>query len=803
MIINHNLTSLNACRNLELNRKISAKTTEKLSSGLRINRAADDAAGSTISETMRSQIRGLYQASRNSQDAISLIQTAEGALSETQTILQRIRELSVQAANDGYTSNDRLEIQKEIDQLIEEVDRIANTTTFNNKNLLDGTSAALVSTDRATTEVFMRDDPNMTELSAAGFYNIDISATKAGIPQTQTSNILLATKGDGPLADLTADPSAQTTPVAATGLDYYNSYAVSTNNNAGTGFTTSTAYEQQAVMTSPNANPNFFTSSDHYQGLITAASSYNGSLLVEVTAVNPAPANTLTATVKGHVMREANGAQYDFTQTNVTLNMNASFPNTIFSVNSPPVSLSILYYGDNHMAAPLGGIDPVHPQYAVGDKTVIEVTASNSTGTYDTLDIQTGYAGNGTLDPYEGYQTPSGRIVNHYVVRDNVLNNKTTTFKFFSLNTDKSSHAYGTVYDGSITLRTGALGTSDPVAAFNFMPLAGQPAVLETQLKDIDKFYDCSGRFLVDNPQTLTIIQGDGSRSRITIFGDDSLQSVIDKINEAVANELGQGKYVSSTDLKRFASYDESTGNISIISAKAGKDGEIHLLGDEPLMKAFGMMVTQASTETQFTVNVTDIGNSSRLIAQDLHVSGNLLQGAIPNADISFDINADTIVTYDAGTGQFVLSGDTLQNSTTFVKLARNSLVFQVGSQELQNIRVAIGDMGSKALGINPILVTDQISAGRSITAVDMATKRVSSQRSALGAVQNRLEHTIQNLDVAGENLTASESRIRDSNMAQETVTLARINILSQTASVMLAHANQQPQQVLELIGGK
>lgn len=117
---------------------MQAKSAEKLSSGYKINRAADDAAGLTISEKMRSQIRGLNKASNNAQDGISLIQTAEGALNEAHSILQRMNELATQAANDTNTSSDRAAIQAEIDALVSEVDRIASTTQFNTKNLLNG-----------------------------------------------------------------------------------------------------------------------------------------------------------------------------------------------------------------------------------------------------------------------------------------------------------------------------------------------------------------------------------------------------------------------------------------------------------------------------------------------------------------------------------------------------------------------------------------------------------------------------------------------------------------------------------------
>lgn len=138
MRINHNISALNTYRQLDANNSITAKSLEKLSSGLRINRAGDDAAGLAISEKMRGQIRGLDMAVKNAQDGISLIQTAEGALNETHSILQRMRELAVQASSDTNSTSDRAELQKEIEQLTKEIDRIANTTEFNTKKLLNG-----------------------------------------------------------------------------------------------------------------------------------------------------------------------------------------------------------------------------------------------------------------------------------------------------------------------------------------------------------------------------------------------------------------------------------------------------------------------------------------------------------------------------------------------------------------------------------------------------------------------------------------------------------------------------------------
>ena len=143
MIINHNMNAMNAQRQMGTNMVNSGKAMEKLSSGLRINRAGDDAAGLAISEKMRGQIRGLDQAGRNAQDSISMIQTAEGALNETHSILQRMRELAVQSGNDTNTGTDRGEIQKEVNQLSSEINRIGNTTEFNNQKLMNATAGTV------------------------------------------------------------------------------------------------------------------------------------------------------------------------------------------------------------------------------------------------------------------------------------------------------------------------------------------------------------------------------------------------------------------------------------------------------------------------------------------------------------------------------------------------------------------------------------------------------------------------------------------------------------------------------------
>ena len=175
MRIIHNMAAIYGYNALQRNSGLLEKSVEKLATGLRIGSAADDAAGLGISEKMRAQIRGLDQSTRNTQDGISLIQTAEGALNESHSLMQRMRELSVQAANDTLTANDRIYIQEEIDQLTEELGRIATTTQFNKKKLLDGTAAMLWSSSRGDVEVFAQAGTTSLEIPE-GNYTITVMA---------------------------------------------------------------------------------------------------------------------------------------------------------------------------------------------------------------------------------------------------------------------------------------------------------------------------------------------------------------------------------------------------------------------------------------------------------------------------------------------------------------------------------------------------------------------------------------------------------------------------------------------------
>jgi flagellin len=247
MVINTNLSALNTYNQLNKNSNLMNSSLEKLSSGYRINSAADDAAGLAISEKMRGQIRGLDQASSNAQDGISLVQTAEGALEETTDILQRMRELSVQAASDTNTDADRQNIQDEIDALVDEIDNIANTTEFNTKKLLDGSMGKAVTA--ATQNKLQNSSLSSATIATAAVAGLDNAAgTDLGI--TASDTITVSYMKDGQLTSFSTSAGSLTLAGLATAAGGAFTFSTATNSNGDTVLqtTATTAGTTSAVL---------------------------------------------------------------------------------------------------------------------------------------------------------------------------------------------------------------------------------------------------------------------------------------------------------------------------------------------------------------------------------------------------------------------------------------------------------------------------------------------------------------------------------------------------------------------------
>ncbi len=684
MIINHNIPALNTYNKLVLNNQGMSKALEKLSSGLRINRAADDAAGLAISEKMRSQIRGLDQASRNAQDGISFIQTAEGALNETHAILQRMRELAVQSANGTYTSQDRTQIQKEITQLTDEIDRIANTTQFNTKNLLDGTSSALVSTDKISTRVFMRDglrqlDQFGQKAAGGGNYRIEIAATP-GQAEVQKTDIMRI------------------------------KHETVTVSGGSTGYSA-----------------------------LSGANGIGVAVLKDFVGPDGVMLNS------------------------VTINIVSGGLGQTFSVAG---------------AATSGGAVTITVNLAIGS-TGTPLSGQILTTNQDIYDaVMALKLGSGAM---------AGLNVNY----------------FMDLKITDANGALGGAATSTVTL-TGAAFAATKIER------VGEIALETTRLYDIQEFWDSSGNFILANPQTIELVQGDGQKTSITLFDTDTIKDVKDKLNEAIYNGLGQKLIVDSSVAKdSFVSYDpwgagddglsSVPGTFVIRSAMCGQDGKIAFVGDDPILRALSLQTIQKATETQFSVDVYEAHNNTQL-AKDVKISGNNLIGVIhKDVDVQFSSNSGVKVTWDDDAMSFKFE-KTATAAETFVHISDNTTVFHIGANQKQDIGVGIGDMSSRALGVNNILVTSNDQANIAVGKLDLAINRVSSERAKLGAMQNRLEHTINNLSVTSENLSASESRIRDVDMAKEMMNFTKYNILQQAATAMLAQANQMPQTVLQLL---
>ena len=926
MIINHNISALNTYNRLMLNNTGISKSLEKLSSGMRINRAADDAAGLAISEKMRTQIRGLEQAQRNAQDGISLIQTAEGALSETHSILQRMRELAIQAANDTYTSTDRQYIQAEIDQLTAEIDRISSSTQFNGKNLLDGSTAALVSTDKLTTKVFMRDglrvlDQFGQKSAGGGNYRLDITAT-GGSGQVQKSDIFKikhataiessrlsnenycngrfavataeVTAGGGnatdvddssatfelrfdfgggcvytvsqtdlngfgtdDIVDLVNANSSLASKVAASnsggdfvvtsliaGQDFSITATVTTVDNDGDGtfeFGNGAGLDTQAIGT---ATASFTTNNGEYDpvtttGVTTTQATKNVTALTLNCAMKEGVYGIDTVRTVGVAATSSVSGFYSClgiqaatittSYTNTALNFSSLV--IVDSVCDADQTAQIRY--QSHATNQAGtNLDETewHTATVTADgatETVLQLggsfgtigltfEVSTSIKACDKL-VLSGVSASTALDSQitltcsnDGGLTYSDfASFNFDTTR---LDRNSVDLKFFQVDNLKGGYN-----DASLTITTDTfVHTETGAATFSVVKsiITDQSSIgciagLDTKLYDVDKFWDSNGNFILDTPQTLTMVQGDGKKVNFSITGADTFASVRDKLNEAIGAGLGQTALVGEENADKFVSFVTSPceagteavrGTFVIRSAIAGKDGEINFVGDDNVLSALSLMTIQKATGNTYSVDVTE-AHYGCIVATDVTVADNNLVGVVhKNVDVQFAANSGLVTCWDATTSSFVMIGGTSNYCSTFIHLADRTMVFQIGANQKQDVGAAIGNMSKYSLGVDNVQVTTNALANEAIGKIDKAISIVSSQRATLGALQNRLDHSINSLATTTENLTAAESRIRDVDMAKEMMNYTKFNILNQAATAMLAQANQLPQTVLQLL---
>ncbi len=803
MRIYHNIPALFAYNALSNTNGALQKSINKLSTGLRINSAADDAAGLAISEKMRAQVNGLDKAVANAQDGISMIQTAEGALNETHSILQRMRELSVQAANDTLTSNDRQYIQLEVDQLRTEIDRIANTTQFNKKKLLDGSNAILWSTDKLETRLNIRGglrqiDQFGQKAVNEGNYRITIQADP-GQNQVQKSDIFKV-KHENVIMNVSIATTNGFKDVTVNGLpsgNYVVGTTAITTNPAASGNLSGLSLYAQSAATFTHFN---FAAASAVLGVAATAIGQNASLLFEVTGVDTAAGSVSLRVQSYEITRTGGTGQYVLE--NLVLNAHAGVTSAFLG---DTFTIGTLTFRGSAFGLATAGLVAMQK----GDKFVFGLKAGSSAVAAHVTDGSSPTQWNirlsvNTTDWQLGW---NGSVNQQFNFRgDAFTGSEVVTFRQFYVNS-----ANGTLYDSQIqvTLGSDPDALPNPNAATFHAAFVGERAYNDVALRDLDKFWDANGNFMLTDPQTISIVQGDGSKASVTLYGTDTLEQVRQKLVSAIGTDLGQAKYVG-TNVQELVSYvergagvddtDESVeGTFVIRTAISGKAGELNFIGDEDLIKAFSLANIRNAKENEFTVNIYDAHTGSSKVINE-KITGNELIGVIhSNVDVSFDPMADIDVTWNEGLKRFTYAEKT-STYETYVHLADNTTVFQIGANEGEDMGIDIGAMGSRALGLQSVLLTDRVSAARSITVIDSAINRVSSQRASLGAYQNRLDHTINNLTVASQNLSAAESRIRDLDMAKEMMNFTKLNILMQAGNSMLGQANQLPQAVLQLL---
>ncbi len=757
MRINTNLSALNAYRNLNMTDNRLSKSLERLSSGLRINRAADDAAGLAISEKMRGQIRGLNQATRNAQDGISLMQTAEGALNETHSILQRMRELAVQAASDTLTSSDRIEIQREIEQLNGELDRIASSTEFNTKKLLDGSSAALTSTSDLNTKVFMRGglrtiDQFGQKAVGGGNYELEISAT-AGRGEVQKTDIMKVKHEAG--AELYYEK--------VIGDDDNNLEFAALDDNIIINFTGDVS-DTGAVVT--------VTSTDGVTTItIDVSDSTEYGTIMDAIAEHTDAAGLVHAKYTG-VLNTPVGSASD-----LAAEAPVELDNPLFASGDP--SLENIIIGGLQAHAIYDDVKiNIHDAGTLSDESDPNIEFDSEKNIID-IYVQTGSGGTTAQDVYDALIAESGvsDILNLYLE------------------------------GASEVVEEVDVGTHNLTGLGNYTDI-GDVANRDSAIADIDRFWDANGNFLVQDPQTINLVAGDGKKASITIFGSDTIADIEQKLNDAIHNGLRQSDFNDASEsYAKFVTAEEAedegfftvAGTFVIQSAVTGSDGDIRFSGNEGIINALSLTTLQDSVENEFNVTVRNAHDPSDIIAEDERIVGNLLVGVVhENVDVKFDPMAGISVSPNEE-GEFRWS-EAEDPSKIFIHLSDNTMVFHIGANPLQDVGAAIGDMSAEALGVDNILVTNRESANRALSQIDYAIENVSSERAKLGAVQNRLEHTINNLTVAAENLAAAESRVRDLDFAMEMVEFTRNQIMTQAGTSMLAQANMKPQSVLMLL---
>ena len=763
-IIN-NSTAIGAQSSVNNANSSLTKTIKSLSTGLRINSASDDASGLAVSEKLRAQISGLNKAATNAQDAISMLQTAEGAMGSMTSMVQRIRELAVQAGDPAYTSNDRAMLQLEVDQLKEEIDRVSTSTEFNTKKLLNGDAAALWSSSDDNIEAIIKGT------AAEGNYKISYDIDP-GQNSVYKSNIMRL--GDGEMSyDITTNGTNITKFDNIQGMLRESNMQVTVKGSAA--ITAASA----AVSGGTGIISAAFTEAGFTAATAADTATGNNSYSIEIEALGD-KADAGSGQIRFRVMNTKTGALSEW--------VTATVDDGGIIQNAQALSSGLAGITHAVLQSAQATFGANADTWNAGDKMLVSVAGKRQEAA-GAATIQIGSTGS-TL----------------HITASATNADTATTHTIHTAQMDKAGNVYYGQMD--VTLEKGGVVTG--TATINILG-EGDVASKYTKLSQLAQFTNADGRMVLDNTQEISIYAGNGNVAKVTLEGSDTIADLENKLTSALVDQLGMGADETNPNattinknLVKFVEDPTTSGDRAvqgtfvIQGAVLGEDSNLTFVGDENVLNALGVTQIQKAQDSALNVRVQD-GDTGAFIGEDTVTDGRL-RNVIEGVDLEIVPSSAANISFDTATNtmKFLAKGDPEE---AYLHIKDNATIAAIGANEGQTLDVSIGRLDTKSLDIDGITVATLDDSQKAITKLDMALEQISKARATAGAQMNRLEYTISNLNTTRENMVAAESRIRDLDIATASSDLAAQQVVLQSATAMLAQANQIPSYAMQLLG--
>lgn len=837
--VNTNVSSLTAQRALASADKELSTSMERLSTGKRINTASDDAAGMAVATRLTAQINGLNAAVKNANSAIALTQTIDGALDEVTDMLQRARELSVQSASATVSASDRIFIQDEITQLMSEIDRISSSTQYNGQKVLDGTFTGDLQIGANGGET-MSLSVASSAASAIGNYKITGDVIKEVGSTSGNANVTDAAD------DIIITGTASSTIDVATG-DSAKQVAAKINAVTGSTGVSAEAKTQALIYTDMVAAQSFTLK---INGTATASFSITSSdVSAGVTAINNISATTgvtAEATDANRIkLVSADGS--DILVENESTNTNLRAKNLKFDGSEiTPIAAYTVKQDTNVLASSTAH---VFSNNSTGVETSFTTTSAATLATTMEAGINTALSLNaGTTAIRETTLTAATLGAGDYYLSHtstgNVYKISVSTATVAGWQTAVGSAEY---YGGSFDGETVNLSASNEGKLITVYNAGASTASGKVGIQGSRHF----GDFEIYSDSALTVSISDGNRSKTGVeatgvgvyFEDDAAAGTNVGATLAAANTYTAGEdftpaNVAPTTGDGAAKVSIDFFDLSTTAANTVSDATFTITGTDRSGNAIRETV---STDSAFVIAQGASGYSSNLVSKLDFATVSAIDDVTINATAGFKFNigyldksgattnfvgARTLGDFDIDTGGTTVfnstqvTGDLDTSDTAFTAssvTSNDTMTFQGGieltSTDSFSVTQSSTELGTAATNDNyltsttaalnaasSVSLTTAAGAEAAIKTIDGAIEKVAAMRSSLGAVENRLEHTVDNLMNVSENSAAARAALTDADFSVESANLAKAQVLLQAGTAMLAQANAAPQMVLQLL---